>query len=191
MNIILDMGNVLIEFAGPIYIKKHYPELEFLIDIIFRSENWQEVDRGNLNEEQLIDIFKNRFPQYRVQIEDILLNWHKEVRFINQDVFEKFKEYKFYALTNMGKNHFEYIKNKKAFDKFDGVVASFKYHSIKPEKEIFEILIDKYKIEPKESFFVDDNVFNVNTAKKLGFKSMVYDKEKSRLIDFIKENYAK
>ena len=53
--------------------------------------------------------------------------------------------------------------------KFDGIVISGQEKVMKPDEEIYQIAIDRYELIPNESIFIDDNLDNINAAKKLGF----------------------
>ncbi|MDO4662993.1 MAG: HAD family phosphatase [Tissierellia bacterium] len=175
-NIIFDMGGVLIEFAGPIYVRNHYKDDIYLIDELFHSKDWEKVDLGLAKEEDLIEKFTRKYPDKKDEIEDILLNWHKEVIYKNTDIIDKLKnDYKIYALTNMGENHFNYLSDRNFFDRFDGVIASYKLHLIKPDNRIYEKLLEEFDIDPTESIFIDDNKKNIKASEKLGFNSILYD----------------
>ena len=57
---------------------------------------------------------------------------------------------------------------------FEGAIVSAFYHTVKPEEKIYRILFDTYKIEPEESFFIDDNPDNVEAGRKLGMEGHVF-----------------
>ena len=68
----------------------------------------------------------------------------------------------------------------KAMDKFDifrlldGRVISCEEHSIKPEKEIYLRLCAKYGLNPSECIFTDDRAINVEGAKAVGMKAVIF-----------------
>ena len=51
----------------------------------------------------------------------------------------------------------------------DGVIVSYQYKVMKPDRSIYEILLNKYKLKAEECVFIDDRVENVEGAKKIGF----------------------
>ncbi|MCC8118055.1 MAG: HAD family phosphatase [Bacteroidales bacterium] len=53
---------------------------------------------------------------------------------------------------------------------FDGIATSFEAKVMKPDPKIFEYVIEKFKIKPEETFFLDDSEVNVAAAEKLGFR---------------------
>ena len=43
---------------------------------------------------------------------------------------------------------------------------------VKPDPAIFQIAIKTFKLIPKKTLFIDDKFDNINSAKKLGFKTL-------------------
>lgn len=58
-------------------------------------------------------------------------------------------------------------------DYFDGIVTSFEVKSIKPDRRIFEITIERCGILPEETIFLDDSQKNLDTAAQLGFGTIL------------------
>lgn len=58
-------------------------------------------------------------------------------------------------------------------DYFDEIVTSFESKSIKPDAKIFEVAIEKCKINPSETIFFDDSQKNLNAASILGFNTIL------------------
>ena len=44
----------------------------------------------------------------------------------------------------------------------------------KPGKRIFEILFERYNLNPKECLFIDDNIENTETASSFGVTSITF-----------------
>ena len=51
---------------------------------------------------------------------------------------------------------------------------------MKPDKDIYEILLSRYKIDPKHALFFDDREENVEVAAKLGIRGVVFCPEIAR-----------
>ena len=58
---------------------------------------------------------------------------------------------------------------------FDGGVYSYQEHLIKPDPNIYKLLIDKFNLELEETFFFDDKEKNVIEANKIGIRSFVFN----------------
>ncbi len=55
------------------------------------------------------------------------------------------------------------------------IVVSSEAHCKKPSKEIFQYLAKKYDVDLKESIFIDDHPKNIEAAKKLGIKAILFN----------------
>ena len=66
---------------------------------------------------------------------------------------------------------------------FDGGIYSYQEHIIKPDKRIYNLLIDKYNLKRSETIFFDDKEKNVISAINQGISSYVF-----KSIEDIKNN---
>lgn len=55
-------------------------------------------------------------------------------------------------------------------DYFDGIITSFEARAYKPSPEIFNMAIDKFRIDPAHTTFFDDSLANCEAAARLGFR---------------------
>ena len=68
---------------------------------------------------------------------------------------------------------FEEIKTGYYFFKyFDGGVISSEVKFSKPDRRIYEILIEKYLLIPEECLFIDDIELNVKAAEATGMRGL-------------------
>ena len=195
-NIVFDLGRVLIKFEPKEYIEQNIPEekREDFYNGIFGSTEWLMLDRGTLSYEDAKKIFKERVSGVDKQID----------RLFNVDLFEilqpieenvkllpKLKEkYNLYILSNFHQPAFEHIFKKFEFFKlFDGHTVSCYYYLLKPEKEIYDILIDKFNLIPEETVFIDDTKVNIDACEKEGIRGIHlpdYTELKQKLEEFLK-----
>ena len=175
-NIIFDLGNVLVKYSPENflnkYVKKENQE-DFIINI-FKSKDWLELDRGTLSYEDAIEVFTKRVPEEKESIEKLFReNISSCISPIeeNVEIMRKLKKngYDVYILSNFHQPAFEYIRESWDFIReFNGDVVSCYYHYIKPERNIYETLLNKYNLTPSETIFIDDVDTNINGAKELG-----------------------
>lgn len=59
---------------------------------------------------------------------------------------------------------------------FDEIVISSEVKCTKPQKQIFEIMVQKLRVEPSEIIFIDNSAINTEAAAKLGMASILYTK---------------
>ncbi|MCM1021802.1 MAG: HAD family phosphatase [Muribaculum sp.] len=87
------------------------------------------------------------------------------------------ESYNIYMLSNTNpimwnsvlRDEFTKLPGKQREDYFDGIVTSFEEHCAKPEKEIFERVIEKFDIKAEETIFFDDSLLNCKASAGLGF----------------------
>ena len=65
----------------------------------------------------------------------------------------------------------------------DGMVISCEEHFIKPEKEIYLRLRDKYGLKPSECLFTDDRMVNVLGAKAIGMEAVLFTTPKEYIFE--------
>ncbi|HEY9196385.1 MAG TPA: HAD-IA family hydrolase, partial [Mucilaginibacter sp.] len=78
-----------------------------------------------------------------------------------------------YALTNWSAETFPFAVARFDFlTWFDGVVVSGTEKIRKPAPEFYQLLLDRYQVDPAAALFIDDNYRNVLAAEKVGIKSI-------------------
>ncbi|HEY0623660.1 HAD family phosphatase [Sphingomonas sp.] len=67
------------------------------------------------------------------------------------------------------------------FDRFRDVVVSGEEKLVKPDPAIYRLALARFKLEPHEAVFIDDNAANVAGAQALGIRSIHFkDAEATR-----------
>ena len=78
-------------------------------------------------------------------------------------------DHRLYALTNWSAESWPYALDTFPFlHWFEGVVVSGVEKTRKPYHDIYQIVFDRYKVDPEKSIFIDDNHDNVEASKQLG-----------------------
>jgi putative hydrolase of the HAD superfamily len=150
---------------------------------------WPKFKNGKITEDKFYSIF---LKALNINDKEELIDTLKRVYRKNICLLEPFyllenlkSKYKLYALTNIGKEALEYKIKRYNLEKFfGGIVASCLEGVAKPEKEIFDRLINRYSINPETSVFIDDLERNTEAAKKLGFFTIRYVDKKQLINDF-------
>ncbi|MDV4152100.1 HAD family phosphatase [Clostridium sp. AL.422] len=180
-NIIFDLGNVLLDFNPRDYLKSKISDnkLEDVFKAIFNSEEWVMLDRGTITEKEAIKNIINRNIKYTDEINLAFDNWYDILKPIEEtvEILSSLKEkgYKIYYLSNFHELAFgEVTKKNKFFELFDGGVVSYAEKLIKPEEDIYKLILERYKLNPNESIFVDDMEANVEGANKVGIKTVLF-----------------
>ena len=179
-NIISDIGNVLFEFDTAGFIDKNIEDRDKdnFFNLIFGSDNWQLMDKGDLSFEGARDYFISVFPKYKDilnKLFDSSLTLCLNMNHNNINILKEYKEkgYNIYYLSNMSVETFECINRKTDFFEetcIGGVVSAYE-KMIKPNEDIYKLLLNRFGLKGEECLFIDDNLNNVNTAIKLGINS--------------------
>ena len=179
-NIIFDLGNVLISFKPAEYFdKKNYPgaiKSTILADI-FASKEWLLLDNGDITTSQAIDAIAKRSSLNKDEIAHIF-NLRADLMFpldTNVKLLPALKKrgYRLFFLSNFPLDIFEEVRTGYFFFRhFEGGLISAVAKSSKPEPGIYNMLMDKYSLQPDECLFIDDIEKNVKTAETLGMKGI-------------------
>jgi FMN phosphatase YigB (HAD superfamily) len=175
-NIIFDIGNVLLYFDPHNFLKKHYSEedTEFLFSAIFDTQEWLDLDKGTITENEALSLFIKRNPEKEKILRDVMSNFYRIFTPVESTVkvlkYLKGHGYNLLYLSNIHLKIYEYIFSEYEFFRyFNGGIISAKVKMLKPNEDIFYRLMEEYNIEPEESLFIDDTFHNVETAYMLGF----------------------
>ena len=78
-----------------------------------------------------------------------------------------------------------YIPKSDDVVKLDDLIISAEISKIKPNLDFYKYILNKYKIEANELLFLDDNIKNINGARKIGIQTIMVEKS-INMIDEIK-----
>ncbi len=175
-TIIFDFGGVLIDW-NPRYMYRdefeESSEMEYFLNEVC-TDDWNlQQDKGRSLAEAT-RILQGKFPEHVSKIQLYYDQWEKMIKGTipqNVTLLRKLKEkYKLYGLTNWSAETFPIVfKRYSFFELFDGIVISGEENLIKPDKKIFERMLELYHLESKNSLFIDYNINNIQAAKEIGF----------------------
>ena len=190
-TIIFDIGSVLVQQVPlEISLRQENPKFipEELIDQLVKIWCSSGTEQGSL-EEQITTAcikaseygIKGPLKQYMKYIAlESLRNIESCDNTIPMLRSLKMAGYKLYILSNWGKWHFEELQKRNEFREFlqyfDGGIVSYQVGLKKPDRKIYEVLIDKYNIDPTSAVFYDDKPENIQAAKEVGLNAVVFDR---------------
>ncbi len=80
-----------------------------------------------------------------------------------------------HAISNFNREKFDIARGMFPFlDNFDELVVSGDVGMVKPDEEIFQLLIERSKLEPGRTVFIDDSADNIATASLMGFETILF-----------------
>ena len=196
MDIILDMGNVLLEWnkdkilRGVVKTEKDYMILD---KAIFQSGLWERLDLGTLTREELVlKVVSMIGSIYQEKVQEVVWNWPSYIE-IYTEVFPllvrlKEKGHRIFVLSNTSPVFYELLKNQLSplNGILDGFVLSCDIKVIKPDREMFEEILRKYEMDPANCVFLDDIADNTKMAESLGIRTYQV-KQRSDVVDILKK----
>ncbi len=76
-----------------------------------------------------------------------------------------------FGLTNLETDNFRILLSASPFlRQLEGIVTSGEAKASKPNPKIYQLLLDRYHLNPSESLFIDDSEINVKGATDLGIQ---------------------
>ncbi|MBR6328187.1 MAG: HAD family phosphatase [Lachnospiraceae bacterium] len=194
-TIIFDIGNVLTQFSW----ERHFKTLGFEGEVFERVANatvkspiWGEFDRG-VPDSEILAAFIERDPGMEEQIRLMFSNISGTLSRCDYAIpwiMQLKKEgYRVLILSNLSsKTVHECYPCLDFMNYVDGGILSYMEGVVKPEREIYERLIERYFIKPSEAVFLDDTVKNIDMAIELGLRGIVfkdYDQASKELADLL------
>lgn len=190
-TIIFDIGSVLVQQVPlEISLRQENPKFipEELIDQLVKIWCSSGTEQGSLEEQITIACIKA--SEYGIKgplkqyMKYIALESLRNIESCDYTIpmlrSLKMAGYKLYILSNWGKWHFEELQKRNEFREFlqyfDGGIVSYQVGLKKPDRKIYEILIDKYNIDPTSAVFYDDKPENIQAAKEVGLNAVVFDR---------------
>ena len=192
-NIVFDLGNVLVKFDSNELIYSFFNEKQEEVKSFYFDSLWDEYDQGLYSVEEMIEKGVKQFPELELSIKKLMYHWTEFVIPLKDNIayikdLRRFG-YKVYILSNIPEYYTKYLRSLGVFDNKDGGVFSYEYKKIKPDPEIFHILLKKYNLKASECLFLDDRKDYVVAACNLGFETIEV-KDSSKVIDLIKEKIS-
>lgn len=182
-TIIFDLGGVLIDW-NPLYVFN-----DLIPDAERRTYFFEKVCPMHWNEQQdagtLISVATEEritlFPEWEQEIRAYYGRWVEMLGEANQGTVKILKnlvdspDYRIYALTNWSAETFPIAKSMERFHFlhwFEGTLVSGEEMMIKPNPEIFELILNRYDIDRNHAIFIDDNIKNVHASNAIGLQAI-------------------
>ena len=182
--IVFDYGNVLVEW-NPRYVYQRFfpddPEAmeRFFHEVDFMEWNAQQ-DKGRSFADGVAALSKE-FPQHAHLIQAYHDHWKDsigEAYWGTVEIMKQLKQagYALYGLSNWSAETFPHILEQyDFFNMFNDMVISGEVGHVKPQPEIFHILLEKIGRPAQECLFIDDSLPNIQQAQTIGFATIRFE----------------
>jgi putative hydrolase of the HAD superfamily len=188
-NFVFDFGAVVFEWDPVKRVEEHFQgewyghaSAQALAKSIFGHHSWHSFDQGVNTLESVIEQSSKRLG-----IEPKLLTLFIEP--IGEDlapiessisVLESLlkrrqskEDTRLFYLSNMPAPFARVLERKHRFlEWFDGGIFSADVLLAKPDKKIYNLLADQFKLSPESTVFIDDQLLNIQAAESLGWSGI-------------------
>ena len=182
-NIVFDMGQVILRFDPAFFMDRDGitdpDDRKLILNELFLSVEWAQMDAGTLTEETAEPLILPRFPErLRETVRKLLYTWAWPRDMIPgmEDLVRRLKEagYRIYLLSNASVAQHDYWPRYDVSRYFDGKLISCDVKVVKPCHRIYRLFTEKYSLDPAECLFVDDATANVAGAIACGWQGIVF-----------------
>ena len=193
-NIILDMGNVLLDYNPNVILDKVFDneaDKKIILNELFGGPEWEQGDLGLINNSQRYDGVSRRVPErLHKGLKRCVEEW--DICMVPVDGAKEFcgyirqRGYGMYVLSNACSMFYKYFPRYFPLEDFDGIVVSSDEHIVKPDRRIYDILLDRYGLRAEECLFIDDRNNNGEGAESAGMRAHRFCND----FNFIIEKYG-
>lgn len=184
-NIVFDIGNVLMEWDPEGIYRTLFGKDDYYshpLSSIIGGKVWLELDKGTIDLDSAIEKLSKINKPYGHEIDKFIREAPHHIRPLTESIecALKYKElgYNIFLLSNFPEYGFKIIRSKfDFFNQFHGEIISWNVKAIKPNRDIYEILLSEYNLDPKTTLFIDDREENITAAEKLNIKGLHLKKD--------------
>lgn len=191
-NILFDFGGVIVSLdkqqALNRFTQLGFPNIEEYLNEFRQRGIFLEYEEGKISRENFLVEFSKLAGRTDLSFNDIDYAWLGFLTFIPEYKFELLKElrkkYNVYLLSNTNPSVMRWAMSNDfspeglpidAF--FDKCYISYQIGYTKPDREIFDFIIQDSNMIPAETLFLDDGKANIEMAEKLGFDTYLANQE--------------
>lgn len=189
MNVVFDLGAVLLAWEPTRLVQTHLPEhapteaaAAALGRALFHHDDWMSFDCGMRSLDEAIARMARRLSLPAARLDAMLGTLGERLEpiaataelldglFARREAGEALR---LYYLSNMPAPYARAVERRHGFmRRFDGGVFSGDVKFIKPDREIYELLAVRHALEPAETVFIDDSAANVEAARAFGWQAI-------------------
>ena len=178
-NVVFDLGRVV--FAqDPAKSTTEFKQFFSYVSLTPMPQFWTDYDMGVLSFEQVAEelaAYRGVEPKFAREMITIAIGKQETIRPTEKLINElKAAGYKLYVLSNMSREFIDFLRKQKVYENFDGDVVSCEVGIVKPMPEIYDLLLERFELNPAETIFIDDRKENVDAAAAKGIATFHFDR---------------
>ncbi|MBO4985196.1 MAG: HAD family phosphatase [Bacteroides sp.] len=184
-NLVFDFGGVLIDLDRQRCLDNFerlgMPDVPAMLDVCHQQGFFLQHEKGLIDAAEFRERIREQIgkPVTDAEIDAAWNSFLVGIPSYKLDMLLELRQhYVVYLLSNTNDIHWEWsVKHAfhyKSFhveDFFEEIFLSYEMKMAKPDKEIFQCLLEKTGIDPQETFFIDDSEANCLMAQSLGIST--------------------
>ena len=192
-NVIFDYGNTLAAYIERDIARRFVPDeadAALFGEVFFDRLYFDRLDDGSITNEEWFAAAAKRLPdRLHPMMKAAADGWYRTLPDIPGmgAVVARLRAAGrgLYLLSNISREFAANAHELPILQGFHGMVMSGPLGIVKPERGIYEHLLQKYNLDPATCVFVDDRAINIEGARAAGIAGYLFDGNASRLMDFL------
>ena len=181
-TVVFDLGGVLVDWDPRYLYRRLLPDeaaVERFLGQVCTAE-WNAAQDAGRSWADAVAEATARFPDHAELIAAYDERWSETIGGEIAGTVEVLRDLReggltTYALTNWSGEKFDLtFPMFEWLSWFDGIVVSGREGIVKPDPRIFAILLDRYRLEPSSTVYVDDVEANVDAARSAGMAGVLF-----------------
>lgn len=179
-TVVFDLGGVLVDWNPRYLLRKVMPGREAEMETILAdvlNHDWNMARDLGDSWPDAIDQLKDQYPPWADIFEIYDQRWEETLGGSHEDSVAILRDLRdngvpLLALSNWSAQTFHHAEERfEWLSWFEGVVVSGRVGLVKPERAIFDYLLQTYHRRAEDIFFVDDHEPNILAARSFGIHS--------------------
>jgi putative hydrolase of the HAD superfamily len=138
---------------------------------------------GKISKEEVIKIFSKNLKISADKLKEIYILAYRKHFKQNKDLFKKAHElkklgYRIAVLSDQWPLSRDALMPKTLYKIFNPLIVSCDVGMRKPHFEIYKLTLKKLKLKPSEILFIDNQIWNIKPAQKIGIKTILFKDNK-------------
>ena len=181
------MKNIVFDLAEVVFTRlNRFPkELEEYFTFVYDPREgvmpkfWVDFDRGLRTIDQVAEAVaeccNDTFEEAKRKTM-LSITYYDEIKATAELIAElKERGYRVIILSNMSKEYIEYLRQKPVYRLIDEDLISCEVGLVKPERAMYELLLERFGLDASQTMFIDDRKHNVDAAAELGITPYQFD----------------
>ncbi len=181
------MKNIVFDLAGVVVARNEARCPQQIMDYFYfinsgekLSDFWDDYDRGTRETDSVAEALAAFRGSDVATAKRLMLSaiTYQEVIPATERLISELKGagYRLFVLSNMSKDYIAFLRQMDVFRHFEGEIISCEVGLIKPEREIYTLLLKRYNLDPEQTIFIDDRKPNVEAAAEVGIVPFHFDR---------------